>query len=191
MAVQSQLTQLGTPLPDLTLPDLDGNPVKLRELRGDRPLVVVFACNHCPYVRHVETELAEVTADFDGVGFVAIASNDTTTHPMDGPEGMREQIARAGWRFPYLRDPDQTAAMTFGAACTPDFFVYDAEGGLAYRGAFDASTPKNGQPLDGSLLRDAIAKVLAGEPIPEPHRPAMGCGVKWLPGNEPPTISFV
>jgi hypothetical protein len=144
-------------------------------------------------VRHVEHELAAVHREFEdaAIRFVAISSNDTSTHPTDGPEGMKEQIERAGWRFGYFRDDDQTAAKTFGAACTPDFFLYDANGLLAYRGAFDTSTPKNGQPLDGSLLRDAITRILDGEQVPEPHRPAMGCGIKWLPGNEPETISFV
>lgn len=192
MAVQSQQTVLGASLPDLTLPDLSGTPVTLNDYRDGTPLLVAFVCNHCPYVRHVETLLGRVAdqAMGRGVKVVAIMSNDTATHPTDGPDGMAAQAQRAGWHFPYLLDADQHAALTLGAACTPDFFLYDAAGALAYRGAFDTSSPKNGQPLDGSLLRDAIDHVLAGRPVPLPHRPALGCGIKWLPGNEPEAISF-
>lgn len=194
MAVQSGATPLGEPLPDLTLPDPQGEPVHLSALRSDEGvLVVVFACNHCPYVRHVEGELAALQRSFADrdVAFAAIMSNDITTYPDDDAPGMLEQIDRAGWQFPYLMDLDQQAALTFGAVCTPDFFVYGRDGTLAYRGAFDASSPKNQEPLTGDLLRHAISATLAGEPVPEPHRPAMGCGIKWLPGNEPEAVSFL
>jgi peroxiredoxin len=191
MAVESQMVPLGTPMPDTTLPDLDGNSVDLREYAGEQPLLVVFACNHCPYVRHIESLLGEVVAGAQEIKAVAVNSNDVTTHPDDGPEGMREQIARARWSFPYLVDADQSAAKAFHAACTPDFFLYDAEGRLAYRGAFDTSTPGNGQPLTGELLSAALDDVLAGRPVPEPHRPAMGCGIKWLPGNQPGGLNLL
>jgi thiol-disulfide isomerase/thioredoxin len=193
MAVQSQGARLGSPLPAVVLPDLDGKPVDLEEYRDGHPLVVAFVCNHCPYVRHVEQMLGEVAAQAaaSGVRFAAIVSNDLQRYPDDDIDGARDQAARAGWDFPYLLDAAQTAAKAFGAACTPDFFVFDAGGRLAYRGAFDESSPKNGNALTGDLLRDAIAKTVAGEPVPEPHRPALGCGIKWLPGNEPETISFV
>lgn len=192
MAVQSGRIALGTPLPEVTLPDLDGEPVNLGAYRGDNCLVVVFACNHCPYVRHIEEALGSLTDEFSdrALRFVAISSNDVESHPADDLPGMREQATRAGWRFPYLRDANQSAAKAFGAACTPDFFVYSPLGLLTYRGAFDASSPKNNEPLTGALLRDAVSRTLGGEPVPEPHRPALGCGIKWLPGNEPEAVSF-
>jgi thiol-disulfide isomerase/thioredoxin len=178
VAVESQTTELRTPLPDVTLPDVDGVEHDLRAVASGQPLLVVFACNHCPYVRWLEEDLARLIAE-SGIHAVAINSNDVREYPEDGPDGMREQRARAGWGFPYLIDADQSVARAFGAVCTPDFFLYDAEGLLAYRGAFDASSPKNGQPRTGDLLRTAIADVQAGRPVPEPHRPAMGCGIKW------------
>lgn len=178
MAVESGPTPLGTPLPDVRLPDLSGNTVTLSDYADGQPLLVVFACNHCPYVRWVETKLAEVTSAA-GVRTVAIMSNDVAEYPEDSPAGLAEQIERAGWDFPYLIDEDQSAAHAFGAVCTPDFFLYDGQGRLAYRGAFDASSPKNGQPLTGDLLASALADVTAGRPVPEPHRPAMGCSIKW------------
>jgi thiol-disulfide isomerase/thioredoxin len=192
MAVQSQRASLGTPLPDTTLPDLDGNPVTLADYRDGQPLVVVFVCNHCPYVRHVEHRLGEVAAEFaDRAKFVAIVSNDLARFPDDDVPGARDQAQRAGWDFPYLVDSEQSAATAFGAACTPDFFAFAADGKLAYRGAFDTSSPKNGEPLTGELLAAALTRIAAGQAVPEPHRPAMGCGIKWLPGNEPEAISFV
>lgn len=194
MAVESGKTPLGAPLPDLTLPDSEGHPVRLHDLRVDgRPIVVVFASNHCPYVRHVESLLGRMADDFAAtdVAVVAITSNDVETYPDDDVPGMREQVVRAGWHFPYLIDDDQhTAARTFGAVCTPDFFVYGNDGTLVYRGAFDTSTPKNGEPLTGALLRDAVDHALRGDPVPQPHRPAMGCGIKWRPGHEPAAVTF-
>lgn len=179
MAVESGPNPLGTPLPDVRLPDLQGDMISLHEYANGQPLLVVFACNHCPYVRWVETKLADVTAAATGVRTVAIMSNDIDEYPEDSPAGLAEQVTRAGWTFPYLLDEDQSAAHAFGAVCTPDFFLFDAQGRLAYRGAFDASSPKNGQPLTGDLLSAALADVGAGRPVPEPHRPAMGCGIKW------------
>jgi thiol-disulfide isomerase/thioredoxin len=178
VAVESQTTQLRTPLPDAKLPDVDGVEHDLQSLAAGAPLLVVFACNHCPYVRWLEQDLGRLITE-TGVHAVAINSNDVNAYPEDGPDGMREQLTRAGWDFPYLIDADQALARALGAVCTPDFFLYDAAGLLAYRGAFDASSPKNGQPRTGDLLRAAIADVLAGRPVPEPHRHAMGCGIKW------------
>lgn len=179
MALKSSMVPLGSPMPEAILPDVDGQHLDLRAYAGGQPLLVVFACNHCPYVRHVETLLGEVVDRADGLRTLAINSNDTTTYPDDGPDGMREQIFRARWTFPYLIDESQDVARAFGAACTPDFFLYDSAARLAYRGAFDTSTPKNGEPLDGHLLRAAITAVLASQKVPEPHRPSMGCGIKW------------
>lgn len=170
---------LGTRMPDATLRDVDGNAYTLSEIAAGNPTLIVFSANHCPYVRWLEQDLGRLVTD-SGIRAVAITSNDTSEYPEDGPDGMREQSARAGWDFPYLIDTDQSVAKAFGAVCTPDFFLYDAAGRLAYRGAFDASSPKNGQPRTGDLLSEAIADVQAGRPVPEPHRPAMGCGIKWM-----------
>lgn len=177
MAVSSPATALGTPLPPTVLPDLDGTPVNLAD--GAGPLLVVFACNHCPYVRHVESALGALVAASAGLRTVAIASNDVTTHPEDDIPHLRGQVARAGWTFDYLVDRDQSAARAFGAVCTPDFFLYDADLRLFYRGAFDSSTPGNGQPLTGDDLRSAIEAVRGGAAAPHPQRPAMGCSIKW------------
>jgi hypothetical protein len=177
MAVSSPATALGTPLPRTVLPDLDGTEVDLSADGG--PLLLFFSCNHCPYVRHVESALGTLLRGFPDLQVWAIASNDVEHYPQDAPEHLREQIHRAGWRFGYLLDADQQAARALGAACTPDFFLYDAHLRLAYRGAFDSSTPGNQQPLTGDDLREAIEAVLAGRPAPQPQRPAMGCSIKW------------
>lgn len=181
MAVSSEPTPLGTPAPDFALPDLGGRLVRLADLANSPALAVVFACNHCPYVRHVESRVGTFYDAFEGTGLalVAICSNDVQAYPDDDVPGLRAQATRAGWRFPYLVDTDQEVARAYGAVCTPDFFVFDADRRLAYRGAFDASTPGNGQRVDGALLRDAVTKVLADREVPLPHRPALGCGIKW------------
>ncbi|WP_203335444.1 thioredoxin family protein [Nocardioides limicola] len=180
MAVESEMVPLGTALPHFALPDLEGRTVDSSEFAG-QTLLVAFVCNHCPYVKHVEAGLAAVVADSPGLAVVAICANDTDAYPDDDLPGMRDQATRAGWDFPYLLDRSQQVARAFGAACTPDFFLYDAAGSLAYRGAMDASTPGNGLPVTGEELRSAITRVLAGQPVPEPHRPSMGCSLKWRP----------
>jgi peroxiredoxin len=179
MAVESGPTALGTALPEVSLPDLDGRVVDLPSYADGHLLLVVFAANHCPYVRWVEREVAAIAAETAGLRVVAISPNDADEYPDDGPDGLREQARRAGWQFPYLLDSTQEVARTFGAVCTPDFFLFDAEGRLSYRGALDASSPKNGRPLTGDALRTAVRCTLAGEPVPTPHQPAMGCGIKW------------
>jgi peroxiredoxin len=186
MAASSLMVPLGTPAHDFELPAADGTTVKLADLDG-RALLVMFLCNHCPYVRHVEAELGKAAAEYAGRGVAAvgICSNDLDAYPDDGPAGMADQARRAGWEFPYLLDEDQQVAAAYRAMCTPDLFVYGADRRLAYRGAFDDSTPRNGQPVTGALLRGALDRVLAGEPVPEPHRPSMGCSLKWRPGNQP------
>ena len=186
MAASSLMVPLGTPAHDFELPSFDGTTVKLADLDG-RALLVMFLCNHCPYVRHVERRLGEVVADYAArdLAAVAVNSNDLDAYPEDGPAGMAEQARRAGFGFPYLLDEGQQVAADYRAMCTPDLFVYDADRRLAYRGAFDDSTPRNGQPVTGALLRDALDRVLAGQPVPEPHRPSMGCSLKWKPGNQP------
>jgi peroxiredoxin len=187
MAVSSEGRSLGSPLPAATLRDADGTAHALQGLAAGRPLVLAFVCNHCPYVRHIERPFGALVAEYAarGVVTVGVVSNDLVSHPDDDVDGMREQVARAGWDFPYLIDADQTLALTVGAVCTPDLFLYDAGGALFYRGAFDASTPRNGQPLTGEDLRAALEAVVSGDPAPVEQRPAMGCGIKWLEGNDP------
>jgi peroxiredoxin len=179
MALQSALVPLGTPAPDFTLPDLHGHRHSLGDFAHRDVLVVVFACNHCPYVQHIESALAGSSQEFADVAFVAICSNDSLTYPDDDVDHLRKQVERAGWTFPYLVDESQDVARSFSAVCTPDFFVYGPDRTLAYRGAFDASTPGNGVVVDGSALRAALTHLAAGQPVPEPHRPSLGCGIKW------------
>jgi peroxiredoxin len=178
MAAESTMVPLGSTMPVFSLPDLTGTTVSGGSFAG-APLLVAFVCNHCPYVKHVERTLAEVLRRHPALGVVAICTNDAEAYPDDAPSGLAAQVARAGWSFPYLIDESQEAGRAFGAACTPDFFLYDATGHLAYRGAMDGSTPGNGVPVTGELLEAAIEQVLAGRPVPEPHRPSMGCSIKW------------
>lgn len=173
------MVSLGTPVPEFALPDVAGSVVRSSDLAGSPALLVAFLCNHCPYVRHVEVALGSTLAGFPELAVVGICSNDALAYPSDAAEHLREQADRARWSFPYLVDEAQDVGRAFNAACTPDFFLYDAEGLLAYRGAFDESTPGNALPVTGHLLSDAITKVLAGESVPEPHRPSMGCSIKW------------
>lgn len=179
MAVTSQMVSLGTPAVDFDLPTVEAERIALADL--DAPVVcVMFLCNHCPYVKHVEDELGLLAADFeDTVDFVGICSNDAEVYPDDGRACLREQANRAGWTFPYAIDADSSVARAFNAACTPDFFVYGPDRTLVYRGGMDSSTPGNGEPLDGHALRAALRHALAGEPVPEPHQPSMGCSIKW------------
>lgn len=187
MPTVSDPTPLGTALPDATLVDAEGGEHELHELAGTGPVLVAFLANHCPYVVHIERVFGEVTAELieQGLTVIGVSSNDPSTHPQDGPDGMRAQAERAGWTFPYLRDPDQRLARAIGAVCTPDLFLFDAQRRLAYRGAFDGSTPGNGVELTGADLRAAATAVLAGGPAPTEQRPAMGCGIKWAPGSGP------
>jgi peroxiredoxin len=164
--LESAMVPLGTPLPAFELPDLDGETVASSSFAG-RPLLVAFLCNHCPFVKHVEAGLGEVLEGFDELAVVGICSNDAEAYPADDVPGLRGQVARTGWRFPYLVDTSQGVGRAFGAVCTPDFFLYDAGGKLAYRGAMDAATPGNDVPVTGKLLAEAIRQVLAGDAVPE------------------------
>lgn len=186
VAVNSFMVPLGTPAPPFALPSLDGRTVSENDFAG-RPLLVMFLSNHCPYVRHIERELGKLIAEYDAgdLAVVAISSNNIETHPDDGPDGLAEQVQRAGFTFPYLLDAGQDVALAYRAACTPDFFLYDAEHRLAYRGEFDESRPRSDAPVTGQALRAALDQVLAGRPVPEPQVPSMGCNIKWKPGNEP------
>lgn len=190
MAVSSFMVPVGTPLPEFALADLDGAEVRSTDLPPG-PVLVMFLSNHCPYVRHIELGLAVATADFAerGVAVFGVSSNDPGTKAEDGADGLREQVKRAGIGFRYLLDPTQGVAREFRAACTPDFFLYGADRRLAYRGAFDTSRPNSDVPVTGELLRDAVDRVLAGQEVPGPHRPSVGCSIKWAPGNEPSPTS--
>ncbi|GLZ14259.1 thioredoxin family protein [Actinomadura sp. NBRC 104425] len=187
MAIASFMVPLGTPAPGFALPSIDGGTVSLADFADAPALLVVFLSNHCPYVRRIEHGIGAVTAEYrdKGLATVAICSNDVERYPDDGADHLREQVKRARFTFPYLIDESQDVAKAYRAACTPDFFLYDADRRLAYRGEFDAARPKNDEPVNGASLRAAIDHVLAGEPVPEPHIPSVGCGIKWKPGNEP------
>ena len=187
MAVQSFMVPLGTPMPEFSLPSIDGAQVTSADFTDAPAVLVMFLSNHCPYVRHLERELGLVIDEYSrrDVAAVAICSNDTGTHPDDEAAGLTKQAQRAGFGFPYLVDESQQVATSFRAACTPDFFLYDRAGRLAYRGEFDEARPDSTVPVTGRTLRAALDAVLAGEPVPEPHPTSMGCGIKWRPGNEP------
>jgi peroxiredoxin len=185
MAVSSFMVPLGTPAPDFALQSLDGTTVRRDDFADAPALLVMFLSNHCPYVRHLEAELGRLLDAYPHLGVVGICSNDTDNYPDDAAKYLREQRARAGWNFPYLVDESQQVAKDYRAACTPDFFLYGRDGKLAYRGAFDWSTPGNGKPVTGELLRAALDAVLAGNAVPEPHQPSVGCSIKWRPDNEP------
>jgi len=178
---------LGTAAPDFALPDTEGRIVKLRDFAGAKALLVMFICNHCPYVKHVRAELAKIGREYGprSVGVVGISSNDVATHPDDSPEKMREEKAAVGYAFPYLYDESQDVAKDYRAACTPDLYVFDAKQRLVYRGQLDDSRPRNNLPVTGRDLRAAVDAVLAGKPVPAEQRPSLGCNIKWKPGNAP------
>ena len=187
VAVPSTMLALGTGAPGFALPDTEGRTVSLADFDGAPALLVMFICNHCPYVQHVRAELARVGSDYGprGVAIVGISSNDVALYPDDGPEAMREEKKRAGYTFPYLYDERQAVALAYRAACTTDLFLFDRERRLAYRGQLDDSRPKNDVPVTGRDLRAALDAVLAGLPVPEPQKPSIGCNIKWKPGNAP------
>jgi peroxiredoxin len=178
---------LGAKAPSFDLPDPSGRRFDLAGFESSPALLVAFICQHCPYVKHVRAGFASLAADYQkrGVAVVAIASNDAQAYPQDGPEGMAREALTARYTFPYLFDETQEVAKAYGAACTPDFFVFDRERRLFYRGQMDGSRPGNGVPVTGADLRKALDAVLAGGPAPEVQRPSLGCNIKWKPGNEP------
>ena len=188
MAATSTMLPLGTEAPDFSLADVvSGRTVSLHDLDGERPLLVMFICRHCPYVAHVRPAISELARDHigSGLGIVAISANDPATYPEDAPEGLAAEAVEAGYTFPYLFDETQEVAKAYTAACTPDFFLFDRDRRLVYRGQFDPSRPGNGVPVTGEDLRAAVDAVLEGRPIPQDQRPSMGCSIKWRPGNEP------
>jgi peroxiredoxin len=178
---------LGTRAPGFELPDFDGLGHALEDFAGSPALLVVFICEHCPFVRHIRAEFAKFTREYAGRGLatVAINSNDLEAYPQDGPDAMREEARSLGYVFPYLVDGTQETARAYRAACTPDFFLFDADRRLVYRGQFDDSRPGNGKPVTGADLRRAADAVLAGKPVPADQLPSLGCNIKWKPGAEP------
>ncbi|MEI7911981.1 MAG: thioredoxin family protein [Verrucomicrobiota bacterium] len=178
----------GDTAPDFSLRDADGNIVRRDEAAGPRGLLVVFACNHCPYVVHVADALGTLCRDLKtmDVGTVAINSNDIALYPQDAAQPMKSFAAEHGWTFPYLLDETQEVAKAYGAACTPDFFLFDGAMRLFYAGQFDESRPHSGKSAQGGDLREALRRMLSGEPPPAAPRPASGCNIKWKPGNQPP-----
>jgi len=182
----SQMLPLGTPAPDFDLLDPDGERYRLADYEGT-PLLVMFLCNHCPFVVHLKEALADFAREYGkkGLGIVGINVNDVENYPDDSPERMRDDARKYGYAFPYLFDGSQEVAKAYRAACTPDFFLFDGEHRLAYRGQFDESRPDSGIEITGADLRAAADAVLAGGKPPEEQKPSIGCNIKWIAGNEP------
>lgn len=183
----STMLPLGTSAPPFSLPNVDGKTVSLSDFSSSKGLVVIFMCNHCPFVKHLRTALAAFgrTCQARGVSVVAISSNDVASHPDDSPAKMVEEHRSAGYTFPYLYDATQSVATAYKAACTPDFYLFDSDLALVYRGQFDSSRPSNGQPATGADLQAAIDALLAGHLPLQTQRPSIGCNIKWIPGHEP------
>ncbi len=183
----STMLPLGTAAPAFSLPDTNGKTVSLGDFAAAPALLVMFICNHCPYVKHVAPGLAELTREYQGrgVAVVGINSNDVENYPDDAPAKMAQEVRQRGYTFPYLYDETQQVAKVYHAACTPDFFVFDKDRKLVYRGQMDSSRPGGGVSVTGEDLRAALDAVLAGKPVRKEQRPSMGCNIKWKPGNEP------
>ena len=185
--VTSTMLELGTRAPDFTLPSALGGTVSRDDFAESKALLVMFICNHCPFVVHVRSELARLVEEYQdkGVAVVGINANDWESYPDDTPEKMAEEIKTYGYTFPYLYDEAQETAKAYRAACTPDFFLFDGERNLVYRGQLDSSRPGNDIPVTGEDLRAAMDALLAMETIPEDQKPSIGCNIKWRAGNEP------
>ena len=178
----SNMLALGTQAHSFTLPDtVSGKQISLDDIKSDKATVVMFICNHCPYVIHVNDEMVRIANDFmpKGASFVAISSNDVENYPVDSPENMKAFAKDSGYAFPYLYDEDQSVAKAYDAACTPDFYIFDGDLNLAYRGRMDASSPGNGQANDGAELRNALQNILDGKSASAEQLPSMGCNIKW------------
>ena len=182
------MLELGTPAPAFSLPDVvSGRTVSADSYKDKRALLVMFLCHHCPFVKHVKDELARFGRDYAGadIGIVAISSNDPAVSAEDSPEGLRRMAAEWRFTFPVCYDESQAVAKSFAAACTPEFYLFDHDRKLVYRGQLDSSRPSNDQPVNGADLRAAIDALLAGRPISQDQQPSIGCNIKWRPGNEP------
>jgi peroxiredoxin len=183
----STMLPLGTTAPDFQLPDTNGKIISLADFKNASALLVIFMCNHCPYVIHIRAGLAQLARDYAprGVGIVGISANDAKNYPADSPAKMKDEVKTASYIFPYLYDETQAVAKNYRAACTPDIFLFDKNQQLVYRGQFDASRPNNGIPVTGTDLRAALDAVLAGKSVAEKQIPSIGCNIKWKAGNEP------
>ncbi|WP_417849653.1 thioredoxin family protein [Thalassoglobus sp.] len=182
----STMMPLGSDAPAFSLPNIDDSVVSLSNF-NEKPVLVIFMCNHCPFVIHLREALAAFGKEYQGKGLnvIGISSNDVENYPQDGPDKMKEEAASAGYTFPYLYDETQETAKAYGAACTPDFFLFDQDHKLVYRGQFDDSRPQSGIPVTGADLRAACDALLAGEPVVEDQKPSIGCNIKWKEGNAP------
>ena len=187
MAVTSTMLPLGTVAPGFSLPECRGGVVSLGDFGKAPALLVIFMCNHCPYVKHVQKPLAALVKEYQarGVAVVGISSNDIASHPDDGPEAMAKVAREIGYTFPFLYDESQEVAKAYHAACTPEFFLFDAQRKLVYRGQMDGSRPGNSIAVTGEDLRRALDATLTGRPVAGEQRPSLGCGIKWKPGNTP------
>jgi peroxiredoxin len=183
----STMLPLGTPAPDFSLPDLRGHLISPKDFRNRPGMLLIFMCNHCPYVIHLRSALAQLAREYmpKGITILGINANDVDNYPEDSPAKMAGEAKAAGYIFPYLYDETQAVARAYHAACTPDFFLFDAAGKLVYRGQFDDSRPGNGRPVTGKDLRAALEAVLHGQPVAAEQFPSMGCNIKWKRGNEP------
>lgn len=181
-ATPSKMIPLGSTAPDFSLPDtVSGKKMSLKQLTSDKATVIMFICNHCPYVQHVNHELVRLANDYipKGVAFIAISSNDVAQYPDDAPDKMKEMAKKLGYPFPYLYDESQEAARAYDAACTPDFYIYDKNMKLVYRGQLDDSRPGNNIPVTGADVRTALDNLLAGKPVRAAQKPSIGCNIKW------------
>ncbi|PSO87536.1 MAG: thioredoxin family protein [Cyanobacteria bacterium QS_3_48_167] len=186
---ESTMMPLGTKAPDFQLRDtVSGETITLNKFANQKALLVIFMCYHCPFVQHVKEEIARIDKDYagKGLGIVAISANDVETHPDDAPENLKAMAQELGFNFPFCYDETQEIAKAYTAACTPDFFLFDADRKLAYRGQLDDSRPNSDAPVHGKDLRAAIDAVLAGKGVGSDQKPSIGCNIKWKPGNEPP-----
>jgi peroxiredoxin len=183
----STMRPLGQRAPEFSLTNVDGKTVSLSDFEGKRGLLVIFMCNHCPFVIHLRSALAAFAKEYQakGLAIVGINSNDVSTYPDDSPERMKAEAKSAGYTFPYLFDESQEVAQEYGAACTPDFFLFDSGRRLVYRGQFDDSRPGNSKPITGADLRAACDAVLAGKPVPAAQKASIGCNIKWKEGSAP------
>ena len=187
----SNMLPLGTKMPEFTLPDFNGTEYSTEQFAG-KPVLMVFMCNHCPFVKHVADVLAERAREYRDmdVEVVGINSNDVSSHPEDAPEKMKEFAEERGITFPYLVDETQEVAKAYSAACTPDFFLFDADHKLVYRGQFDGSRPSNDVPVSGEDLTAAVKAMVEGSPVPSEQKPSVGCNIKWKSGNEPGPVAW-
>lgn len=185
--VASTMLPLGTLAPDFQLPDVFGETISLATMKGKQGLLVMFICKHCPFVKHVEAQLAQIGKDYKdkNLGIVAISANDASNYPDDAPDQLQAMAKELGFTFPLCYDETQETAKAYTAACTPDFFLFDGNRSLVYRGQLDDSRPGNDKPVTGQDLRNAIDAVLAGKPISDIQKPSIGCNIKWKPGNAP------